>query len=193
VERSNNQRLNALSTDGYSYPAADGGALQDRAAREKALANFMAPANLSVKVDAQVMLIKNVDETLVNGSMGRVIGFSHKLQYAIDAKGEWRPEGIYGDEYEDESEQKRQKREELREQLQAKTHNSKPFPVVRFTVPGGGFRDMLVEPDSFKTELPNGEIQVSRTQVPLILAWAMSIHKSQGQSGYHCVSWVRDC
>jgi ATP-dependent DNA helicase PIF1 len=29
-----------------------------------------------LKIDAQVMLIKNVDETLVNGTMGRVLRFT---------------------------------------------------------------------------------------------------------------------
>ena len=30
---------------------------------------------LEIKIDAQVMLIKNMDENLVNGSLGRVLGF----------------------------------------------------------------------------------------------------------------------
>ncbi|KAI0272371.1 hypothetical protein BC834DRAFT_966412 [Gloeopeniophorella convolvens] len=40
----------------------------------------------------------------------------------------------------------------------------------------------MIEPETWKVELPNGEIQASRTQYPLILSWAMSIHKSQGQT-----------
>ena len=39
------------------------------------LANFMAPQVLKLRINAQVMLIKNVDETLVNGSVGKVIAF----------------------------------------------------------------------------------------------------------------------
>jgi hypothetical protein len=47
--------------------------------------------------------------------------------------------------------------------------NTRPNPVVRFNIPlpGGGMgtRDLLVEPDAFKSELPNGEVQASRLQV----------------------------
>jgi len=40
----------------------------------------------------------------------------------------------------------------------------------------------MLEPETWKVELPSGEIQASRIQYPLILSWAMSIHKSQGQT-----------
>jgi ATP-dependent DNA helicase PIF1 len=45
------------------------------AKRQKLLDNMMAVGTLELKVDAQVMLVKNVSETLVNGSVGRVLAF----------------------------------------------------------------------------------------------------------------------
>ncbi len=183
VDRSNRTRLQNLNTDGYSYTAQDGGTITDPTQRDKMLSNFMAPKDLELKVDAQVMLIKNVDETLVNGSMGRVLGFCHKIQFVTDAHGRWRGETGVEDEimnregHNDEEKGKRMAK--LRSQINP---GAKPFPVIRFATPGGGSRDVFLEFDQFKNELPNGEVQVSRTQLPLILAWAMSIHKAQGQS-----------
>ena len=46
----------------------------------------------------------------------------------------------------------------------------------------GTTRQVLVQPEQWKIELPNGEVQASRMQLPLILAWALSIHKAQGQT-----------
>ncbi|WWD20773.1 hypothetical protein CI109_105250 [Kwoniella shandongensis] len=180
VDRANRTRLLQLNTDGYSYTATDGGAITDPSQREKLLANFMATGYLELKIDAQVMLIKNMDETLVNGSMGKVIGFCHKVLYFQDTSGKWQPDADIDGLDEDERYRKIKFRDAMVSKL-SEAHQ-KPFPVVRFSVPGGGARDLLVEPDVFKAELPNGEIQASRTQLPLILAWAMSIHKSQGQT-----------
>lgn len=45
------------------------------AKRQKLLDNMMAVKILELKRDAQVMLVKNASETLVNGSVGRVMGF----------------------------------------------------------------------------------------------------------------------
>lgn len=176
VERSNSYRIQALNTEGFSYPSSDGGTITDPAQKEKLLSNFMAPKTMNLKIDAQVMLIKNVDETLVNGSMGKVIGFCHVHDFMLDSNGKWRRDVAGSD---DEAEDGARKLRSILRQKVAK--DAKPFPVVRFKVPGGT-QDMLVEYETFKSELPNGEIQVQRVQLPLILAWAMSIHKSQGQT-----------
>ncbi len=171
VDKSNGQRLDALNTDGWSYGATDGGAVTDPVQRSKLLANFMATEILSLKVNAQVMLIKNVDETLVNGSMGKVIGFCHKALYFVDTQGRWEPEG--GD-VSGLDEEEREKKLKLRATLEAKIAlGVRPMPVVRFRVPGGGSRDMIVENDLFKNELPTGEIQASRSQVSAAIALSM--------------------
>ncbi|OCB88619.1 hypothetical protein A7U60_g4217 [Sanghuangporus baumii] len=163
VDRSNSGRMTRLTTEEHKYVAVDGGTITDLKQREKMLANFMAPSVLTLKVDAQVMLIKNVDETLVNGSIGRIIKFMDPSQA--------RDEGVsgLGDEKGIEKQPKKPKSGQL-------------WPVVEFRIPGGYFKEVMIVPESFKVELPNGEVQASRTQLPLILSWAMSIHKSQGQT-----------
>jgi ATP-dependent DNA helicase PIF1 len=56
------------------------------------------------------------------------------------------------------------------------------YPLVQFALPDGTSRQLLVQPEIWKVELPNGEVQAQRFQIPLILAWALSIHKAQGQT-----------
>lgn len=52
------------------------------------------------------------------------------------------------------------------------------WPLVRFT----NGRELLCAPLSFSVEGFIGNIEAHRFQVPLILAWALSIHKAQGQT-----------
>jgi ATP-dependent DNA helicase PIF1 len=52
------------------------------------------------------------------------------------------------------------------------------WPLVRFT----NGRELLCSAVAFSVEGFMGNIEAHRYQVPLILAWALSIHKSQGQT-----------
>ena len=44
---------------------------------------MVVPVRLALKADAQVMLVKNVNDRLVNGSVGRVLGFFMLDAYAV--------------------------------------------------------------------------------------------------------------
>ncbi|KXN87451.1 ATP-dependent DNA helicase pfh1 [Leucoagaricus sp. SymC.cos] len=164
VEKANGMRMQRLRTQELKFLSTDGGTLTDPDHRNKMLSNFMAPKELRLRIDAQVMLIKNVDEQLVNGTMGRVIQFIDPATYTLEtgydtANGAGATNAI-----------------------PKKSATGVCYPLVEFSIANGGPRTVLVTPETWKVELPNGEVQVSRVQLPLILAWAMSIHKSQGQT-----------
>ena len=52
------------------------------------------------------------------------------------------------------------------------------WPLVHFT----NGMELLCAPVEFSVEGLVGNVEAHRLQVPLILAWALSIHKSQGQT-----------
>jgi len=174
VERSNNTRISRLQTQQERFGALDGGTIRDETQKQKMLANFMAPQTLLLRVDAQVMLIKNVDDMLVNGSMGRVLRFVDPAVYGteFDVDGAMTGETALIGSGPSVGTAK----------TMASAGQVKLYPVVEFLLSNGGRRTCLVLPEVWKVELPDGEVQVSRTQLPLILSWAMSIHKSQGQT-----------
>lgn len=163
VDRSNQSRMASLTAEEKQYTATDGGSLKDPNQREKILSNFMAPKRLVLRVGAQVMLIKNMDETLVNGSMGKVVRFVQPQ--------------FYRTEFDEVNPNEKPKSEKKKP-----TTNDMFCPVVEFILPNRTTRQALIEPETWRVEQPDGDVQVSRIQLPLILAWAMSIHKSQGQT-----------
>jgi ATP-dependent DNA helicase PIF1 len=124
----------------------------------------MAPETIILKIDAQVMMIKNLDDTLVNGSMGRVIGFCKETEFQITNTGSWK--GLHGLEDEDfeDGEDEEDRHALLKSKLKPNPHEEE-LPVVSFMMPGGGVRDFLVKRETFKTSAPNDEILAQRSQV----------------------------
>lgn len=160
-----------------TYEARDGGTIADKTMRDKLLANCMAPGEILLKKGAQVMLIKNIDETLVNGSLGKVAGFMSEAMFDNYQANE---SEYYADQREGEEGRELSSQKMRMKELGA--GGSQVYPVVRFAIADGSTRDLLCQRETWKVELPNGEVQASRAQIPLILAWALSIHKAQGQT-----------
>ncbi|TQW00378.1 hypothetical protein V2A60_001463 [Cordyceps javanica] len=173
VEGSNEKRLRELPGAIHRFESADTG---EQGIKERLLANMMAPKSIDLKLDAQVMLIKNLDASLVNGSLGRVIGFSDERTFDMGG-------GIPDDPTKDAAFNKaRKKLSSFSRDSELVSNSGKQYPVVQFVSSSGVPRVVLCQPEEWTVELPNGEVQAKRSQLPLILAWALSIHKAQGQT-----------
>lgn len=96
------------------------------------------------------MLIKNMDEMLVNGSMGTVVEFVEPANYLMN------PEDPHT------SNPAKPASKTSAKDSKGSASVEQKWPVVEFLSPR---RRILITPESFKTELPSGEVQVSRTQV----------------------------
>ena len=166
-----------------TYPATDTG-VADLKHRESHLRNFMAQQTLTVKKGAQVMLIKNIDSQLVNGSLGKVVAFMDEGQFTFYKDEELDYKRVHrDDEDEEEAAKNAAARKKFQEaKMKAEQEGKKAYPLVRFTLADNTVRTLLCQPEEWKTEAPGGEIMAKRVQVPLILAWALSIHKAQGQT-----------
>lgn len=183
VENSNERRLRALPGKSFRFESYDSG---DPAIRDRLLQNMMAPKVLELKKGAQVMLIKNMDETLVNGSLGTVTGFMSEKTFELMGIGSAEDDTdlLSSDGEHDAKVKKRIKAfaTALGGSGTGSEHGNREFPLVRFHAVDGSERVLLCIPEEWKVELPTGEVQAARKQLPLILAWALSIHKAQGQT-----------
>lgn len=179
VDRANNRRMLDLEGMTYQFDSRDGGTMPPGEARAKLLRSFIAPARLSLKIGAQVMLVKNLDDRLVNGSIGKVVGFMTEREFKqYRNKDQHLTDGV-ATESDDET--------VLGDMFGASgkaglSANGASFPIVRFRGPDNKPQCIIVTREDFKMETITGEIELSRIQIPLILAWALSIHKAQGQT-----------
>ncbi|RKF71117.1 ATP-dependent DNA helicase pfh1 [Golovinomyces cichoracearum] len=92
-----------------------------------------------LKVGSQVMLVRNINERLVNRSVGTLVGF------------ETSPSG-------------------------------NTVPVVNMVLGNNSIMEYKAEPVEWTVTGPDCNVVAFRIQVPLILAWSITIHKPQGRT-----------
>jgi len=160
VDRLNEEELARIDAPVHTFEANDKG---DTAMMNK---RCLAPEVLNLKVGAQVMLLKNLDVAagLVNGSRGVVDRFA-----STDDDDD--------DDDEEEGPPSKKARTEEKEEEDPPGPPPVMYPVVRF-VSGA---ELLIAPSGWEIK-ERREVVASRLQVPLQLAWAMTIHKCQGMS-----------
>lgn len=190
VQAANQNALDRLDGTMYEYVCTDWLSARAQELRVNLSTDCAAVEQVQLRVGCQVMLIKNIDKTLVNGSIGKIVAFvtpeqsmrvpdeSAKKEHSMEVQdllGRFNAKHAASD-------RKRVLAEDL---TVAQAQSATVLPVVKFTLHDNTVRYVIVQPEVWSTTDAFGEVIASRCQIPLMLSWALSIHKAQGQTLPH--------
>ncbi|ABE75620.1 AAA family ATPase [Psychrobacter cryohalolentis] len=141
--------------------------------------------DLVLKVGSKVMFIKNNTELGVsNGTMGELIGFAAvKIDDSKESSDDLIEDDDIGSDKDsdvgnDKQAAKSAKEKAKKDKAKVKKPTTQKMPVVRLNTG----REVIAEPEEWIIEDETGDVLASYEQVPLCLAWAITIHKSQGMT-----------
>ena len=160
VDQENEEKLHSLPGACMVYKARD----KYSSNQAKVLDRLTIQENIKLKIGAQVLLLKNINVEcgLANGTRGVVIGFGTP---SIDDPFASPPPPFDN---------------KTNETTYVNSSECK-LPIVRFFLTNGDTHVQRIEPEVWKLE-EGSKVIAERMQIPLRLAWALSIHKAQGMT-----------
>jgi ATP-dependent DNA helicase PIF1 len=153
VDRINKMRLQECQGEERVFVAEDTGQYPFK---QQLQSSCTADGQLSLRVGAQVILLKNIDQArgLVNGTRGTVVSFECSESLSSPSS---------------------------TSNSNTSATTTTEYPYVKFLTPKDMYIYDIVVPQAWTIE-QGGESMATRKQIPLKLAYALSIHKSQGMT-----------
>ncbi|WP_296192412.1 MULTISPECIES: AAA family ATPase [unclassified Psychrobacter] len=181
VNKINDKELAALDGEMMRFEATSTG---DSKLVETLKKTVRTQDDLVLKVGAKVMFIKNNSELGVsNGTMGELIGFAAvKIDDSKDTSDDLiedntkNAESATDKSVKNKDQQTTKDKDSDKKPPKDKKPTTQKMPVVRLN----SGREVIAEPEEWIIEDETGDVLASYLQVPLCLAWAITIHKSQG-------------